>query len=138
MAITDRENEEELIRKFHFDFAHPKNPTRQPVPIFHLQYGGKMTPYMKKAGLNDSKLDHWLSVPRLSFSPINLALLLDMTFCELRTVQTRKIVETQEWRTLIFSNEKFLLINYYTSIADHCAGASYTNKNLIRDFCYGR
>ncbi len=40
LSIANKENPEELIRKFHFDHAHPSIKASQPVPIFHLQYGG--------------------------------------------------------------------------------------------------
>jgi hypothetical protein len=138
LAIGDKDEPTELIRKFHFDYAHPSNSTDQPVPVFHLQYGGKLSPNMIAVGVKGTKIDSWLSVPRLNFSPVNLAILLDMAFSEFRTEQTEKIVEKSEWRNLIWKNEEFILRKYYKSIADFCTSGSYNSKNLIRDFCYGR
>lgn len=138
LAITGKDDPAELIRKFHFDHAHPSISTNQRVPIFHLQYGGKLSPKMEKRGLIGKKIDPWLSVPRLIYPPINLAILLDMAFTEFSTEQTAKIIEKSEWRNLIWKNEKFILRGYYTGISDHCNSASYSAKKLIRDFCYGQ
>ena len=47
LSIAKQEKPEELIRKVHFNHAHPSIKTDQPVPIFHLQYGGSMSTKMK-------------------------------------------------------------------------------------------
>jgi len=136
LAVVDKENTE-LIRKFHFDFALPSISTTNKVPTFHLQYGGKMSPQLVELGFNSDKLDHWLSLPRLNFSPINLALLLDMLFCEFRTEETNKIVEDPDWRSLIYINEKFISCNYFENIYRHITSSAYKKETLLRDFCYG-
>lgn len=137
LAILDTKEPNQLIRKFHFDYAIPSHNPKQKVPSYHLQYGGKMSPKMKEEGLDDSKLDHWLSLPRLNFHPINLALLLDVMLCEFRTLETNKISEDPNWRSLIFANEKMLTCNYYKNAADHISSAAYKKEKLLRDFCYG-
>lgn len=135
-AICDKDNRE-LIRKFHFDYQPPSIRTKQKVPVFHLQYGGKSSPEITELQLSDHKLDKWLSLPRLSYSPMNLALLLDILFCEFRMAETDKIVESPEWRTLILDNEKFLVNNYISNIHSHLTSQKYGNKYLLRDYYYG-
>ena len=131
----------ELIRKFHFDYALPpvsaSTKIKQPSPIYHLQYGGKPSPEITALGINDNKIDHWLSLPRLIYSPVNFAILLDILFCEFRTEETHKIVENPDWRALIFNNENFLTKSYYAGIRDHMVSGGYKKENLVRDFCYG-
>lgn len=138
-AIAGKDNDmKKVIRKFHFDYALPSaGVTRQPVPIYHLQYGGALTQEMETGGMSDEKLDHWLSLPRLNFAPVNLAILFDILFCELRVEQTHEIVESDEWRTLIFDNEKFLSRHYFNNISTHVNSQNYKKGKLIRDYCYG-
>jgi hypothetical protein len=132
------EDENRLIRKFHFDFALPSQNVRQPVPVYHLQYGGKISPEIEKMGLTSDKLDHWLSLPRLNFPPVNIAIMLDVLFCELRVQETHELVESDEWRTLIFDNERFLSRYYFENINGHINSQAYRKELLIRDFCYGK
>lgn len=134
----NNEDENRLIRKFHFDFALPSTNVRQPVPVYHLQYGGKISPEIEKMGLTSEKLDHWLSLPRLNFPPVNLAIMLDILFCELRVEETREIVESDDWRALIYDNERFLSKNYFDNIHNHVNSRAYRKELLIRDFCYGK
>lgn len=138
LAIAGKDDQEKnLIRKFHFDYALPTaNATNQPVPVYHLQYGGKLSPELRNLELDDSKLDNWLSLPRLNFAPINMALLLDLLFCELRVPETNEVVEDSDWRDLLFANEKFLSRHYYESITAHINSQSHSKNRLIRDFCY--
>lgn len=127
----------DLIRKFHFDFAPPSIDTSQKVPVFHLQYGGTSSPEIQELDIDDDKLETWLSLPRLNHSPMNLALLLDLLFCEFRVEETKKIIENPDWRNLIFKNEKFLVENYISNLYSHINSTRYTNKYLIRDYLYG-
>lgn len=136
LAICDAK-EEQIIRKFHFDFALPDIKTLQRVPTFHLQYGGKSTQYIKDKNWNDDKIDSWLSVPRLSFMPMNLALLLDLIFCEFTNKDAKNIHEDSRWRTLVLDNEKFLYFHYLTNIHTHMQSSRYNNKYLLRDLYYG-
>jgi len=138
LTILDKENEKKIIRKFHFDYALASIKTNQQVPSYHLQYGGKISSQMKQDELDDSKLDKWLSVPRLNFHPINLALLLDLMLCEFKTTESDKISQTSEWRALILKNEKLISLHYYNSIASYLSSSAYSQNRLLRDFCYGK
>ena len=93
---------------------------------------------MTEDGMVADKLDTWLSLPRLNFAPVNLAILLDIAFCEFKSDETNNIVEDSNWRALILKNEKLLTFNYFTSIKTHIDSANYNKDKLIRDFCYGK
>ena len=130
-------NGSELIRKFHFDYAFEKVGQNQSVPIFHLQYGGKLSPYMKQKGIDDGKIEPWLSSPRLNFPPITLALLLDVVFSEFRTVETNRIVEDPQWRSLVKRNEELVMIPYFSNILRFTNSGLHRQNRLVRDFCHG-
>jgi hypothetical protein len=136
-AITDT-GKKRLLRKFHFDFANPSIPTNCPVPIYHLQYGGEMTPKMIEDQIEHEHLDTWLSVPRLAIAPVNITLLLDLLLNEIQTEETIKIVEDSYWRGLVYKNEEFLFQPYYTSISNFFSGNRHSASLLVRDFLYGK
>src|SRR5207244_3451675 len=72
-----------ILRKFHFDVAvaNGKPSGRlQRHPRFHLQYCGEMVPYMARIGLSTAQLDQLhpkMSEPRIFYTPMSLALMLD-------------------------------------------------------------
>jgi hypothetical protein len=135
LAVFGKDDEsDEVIRKYHFDYAKPATATDQPVPTYHLQYGGELSHHYEAK--KDTHLSSWLSVPRLTYSPINLALLLDLLFCEFNTLETDKVVQDRDWRNLIFNNEQFLTNQYYSSIYQHMMSQQYSLTSLIRDYCY--
>lgn len=132
------DDEKRVIRKYHFDYAIPAVAAKkQKVPSYHLQYGGELSEAMKKDGLCDKKLDSWLSVPRLSYYPINFALLLDLLLCEFRSKETNEVAQSTNWRDLIFNNEKFISQPFFTTISNYIGSESYKRGRLIRDVFYG-
>jgi hypothetical protein len=138
MAIADQDEDNNLIRKFHFDYANPIHKTNQPVPTFHLQYGGVVSDHLKDFA-NEGHLNQWLSVPRLCFSPINISILLDILLCEFYSIETETLIGDPDWRTLIRKNEAFILKSYYGSIYEHISAQSFEKeKKLLRDFLYGK
>lgn len=139
LAVSDRAEEpKRLLRKYHFDFVGKSTNTKQPQPIFHLQYGGKLPEFLINDGLDDEGLHSWLSTPRLIFYPVTLALLLDIAFCEFVSETTRKLVETSEWRALIKKNEDLVIKPYYEEMRKFLYSSDYNNNCLARDHCYGR
>lgn len=134
VGICGKENASELIRRFHFDYIHNNAGKKQKNPISHMQYGGKSGPEDK---FKSNKIEDWLSEPRVFHPPINLALLLDLTFNEFYSEKTKKIVEDPDWRSLIRDNEVFVLENYYKVIGNHIKSVHHTKTNLVRDMCYG-
>jgi hypothetical protein len=137
IGICAQDGSYELIRRFHFDYIHDNHGKKQKVPISHLQYGGKSGNGFDGKPFQTNNIEPGLSVPRLNFPPINIALLLDVTLCEFHTEQTEKIVENSEWRSLIKNNEDFLLSHYYHFIASHIHSHHHNKEKLIRDICYG-
>jgi hypothetical protein len=93
---------------------------------------------MLGASVVDKKIQPWLSIPRMNFSPINLALLLDLIFVEFKSPITNNIVERREWRELIKANEDLMLKSYYNSINNFFTRGSHSTDNLFRDFSYGK
>jgi hypothetical protein len=135
LAVIGNDNEsDEVIRKYHFDYAKPSIRTNQPVPTYHLQYGGELSEHFENK--KDTHLSNWLSVPRLTYSPVNLALLLDLLFCEFNTIETNKVTQDVDWRSLVLHNEQFLTCQYYSSIYNHITSQDYKKTSLIRDYCY--
>jgi len=127
----------ELIRKFHFDYAVPGHTVKQELPIFHFQYGGRLSAFLKEHQIDDAKIERRLDVPRLNHHPVTLALLLDIVFREFRSVETHKIIEDSDWRALVRQNEELVVKPYYQRIARFIGSAKYGSDCLIRDYCYG-
>lgn len=125
-----------LIRKFHFDYINVKN-NNDPKPVYHFQYGGQATPLLNKMKIDVNILRPWLSNPRFSFNPINLALLIDSIFSEFISEKTIKIINTSEWRDFVKENEDAILRPYYSSM-NHFMNGNHSANFLIRDCLYGK
>ena len=137
LAICNLEdNDTRLIRKFHFDYAIQSNNDEEPKPIYHLQYGGKESPLLTSLNIKGDHLHPWLSLPRIIYSPINLALFLDMIFCEFRNDTTIKICRREEWREFIKENEDFILCPFYLQFAEFIKH-KHSSEHLVRDYYYG-
>ncbi|MEZ4945513.1 MAG: hypothetical protein R2804_08305 [Cyclobacteriaceae bacterium] len=126
-----------VLRKFHFDYALPRNGDRNPKPVYHMQYGGKQSPQLGALNLSVDHLNPWFSSPRLTFVPMNLALLIDLIFCEFRSTDTVKIIEDPRWREHIKLNEEFLLKPYFCTL-NGFLNNGHKEKYLIRDYNYGK
>jgi hypothetical protein len=137
LGICEQDGSCEFIRRFHFDYDHDNINRRQKAPISHLQYGGKGGIGFDGKEFNTNRIEDWLSVPRLYYPPINIALLLDVTLCEFHNEHTEKIVENPNWRALILVNEVFILRHYYQILSDHILSPRHKKENLVRDICYG-
>jgi hypothetical protein len=127
---------DELIRRFHFDYDHSRVRTGQKAFISHLQYGGKSGIGFTGRAFATNNIEHWLSEPRFNFPPINLALLLDIVFCEFQDEKRKKIIEDPDWRQLIKNNEVFILKQYFNSISNHIDTVKHSKEKLVRDICY--
>ncbi|MCP4148111.1 MAG: hypothetical protein GY757_10220 [bacterium] len=104
-----------ILRKFHFDYTPPLIKRNQPQPTYHLQYGGEATTDLKK-DFGENCLEHmdtWLSEPRLFYSPVSLALLVNMIIKEFPAEKTTKLIRGSEWRSLIIANENLILAPFY-------------------------
>ena len=137
LSICDsKESGKSVIRKFHFDYDPNAKDSIDKKPLYHLQYGGKTTPRLERAGLSSEHLQDWLSVPRIPHFPINLALLLDFIFNEFPSEETKKVSEQSEWRDLIKKNEELLLKPYYSNI-NQFFSSSHSSSFLFRELVYG-
>ncbi len=137
MAICEaKAKRHHLLRKYHFDYVVPETYRRQPHPIFHLQYAGKLSNRLQDLQIEHEHMDTWLSEPRLSFIPMSLALLVNIILREFPEEKTEKIIERSEWRKLIMDNENFLLAPYYGCCHNFI---SKSDRKLLftNDFCYG-
>jgi len=129
-----------LLRKFHFDCAIPGNTREKPHPFFHLQYAGKLSDHLKKAGFLGEHCDHlepWFSEPRIINSPVTLALLLNTIFIEAEDDGIKAFLMTPDWKKLIRDNEELLLKKYYSTCFDLVRQSCQSkDKSFILDYCY--
>ncbi|MCK9204428.1 MAG: hypothetical protein M0P58_08365 [Bacteroidales bacterium] len=136
IGISHKDDSTELIRRFHFDYDHDKIRTNQKAFISHLQYGGNCGTGFSGTLFRTANIEPKLSVPRFNFPPMNLALLLDIVFCEFQNESTKKITENPDWRSLIKENEVFILKRYFNSISNHIGSPRHNKETLVRDICY--
>jgi len=125
-----------LLRKYHFDYVLAETYRRQPHPIFHLQYAGKLSKRLQDLQIEHEHLDAWLSEPRLFFTPMSLALLVNIVLKEFPNERTEKIIERSDWRKLIIDNENFLLAPYYACCHNFISRPQRTQL-FTNEFCYG-
>lgn len=136
-AICKKENPKpKILRKYHFDYAPPETTHRQPHPVFHLQYAGKLSSKLKCMDIDDNHLYPWLSEPRLCYFPISLALLLNLILKEFQDEKNRKLIESSEWRGLIRKNETLILKPFFEECHNFLSKGN--DRDLFtNDFYYG-
>lgn len=130
-----------VLRKFHFDVAAVAvGGRRQRHPSCHLQYCGKMVPYMAEVGCRDEQLNEmhpWLSEPRIFFWPMSLALLVDMALHEFPDPAAARITEDNYWRGLVRWQERLLLLPFYEKCVGIIRDAGERNQTLAEAFYIG-
>ncbi|MEW6738495.1 MAG: hypothetical protein AB1325_01150 [Nitrospirota bacterium] len=137
IAISDNSDPEAYyIRKFHFDYTLIDPARKQPHPIFHLQYPGEFSERLRNSNIKHEHLAEWLSEPRLPFSPMSLALLVNLVFKEFPNENTHNVIEDSRWRDLIRKNEKLLLEPYYKNCHNFISQRS-PDMLITNDFYYG-
>ena len=124
-----------LLRKYHFDYTSQVSSRRQPHPVFHLQYAGELSKRLEQLGLDHEHIDSWLSEPRLHFSPMSLALLINLILKEFPCETNQKFIELREWRDLLRGNEKLLFVPYYRA-CHHFLSNRPDGQLFINDFYY--
>ncbi|MEQ9403866.1 MAG: hypothetical protein RIM99_09790 [Cyclobacteriaceae bacterium] len=136
LAICESDGEDKnLIRKFHFDFAIPKKGESN-KPVYHLQYGGEESNLLAVNEISSDGLHPKISSPRIYSMPVNLALVLDIIFCEFSSVETTKITDDPKWKQFIKMNESFILEPFFNRVKEFL-GNGHSSTKLIRDFYYG-
>lgn len=105
-----------ILRKFHFDLS-VTTGSRQPQPISHMQYCGEMIGVMNDLGYRETQLKQLhpkIREPRVFFSPMSLALLVDMALREFADDSFRsKFLGSPEWKNVIRANEELVLKKFY-------------------------
>lgn len=138
LAIHSKDNTRyRLLRMYHFDYALPGATSRQPHPVFHLQYAGGLFGRLRNLPIQHAHLDAWLSEPRLFFMPMSLALLINIVFKEFPDKNAIEVIERSEWRDLIRKNENRLLIPYFRCCHNFVISINNLGKLLTNDFYYG-
>jgi hypothetical protein len=135
-AAICRKEEKKLLRKYHFDYEPSGKLHRQPSPVFHLQYAGKLTPRLKDTNIDDNHLDTWLSEPRFCYFPLSLALLINLILKEFPDDTNSKLIEHPEWRRLVKKNENLIIEPFFKGCQTFFSNNN-TNKLFINDFYYG-
>lgn len=106
-----------ILRKFHFDYV-----TQDKMhPCFHLQYGGELPPAMNIDGIEDKHIEPLLPKvrqPRIFFTPVTIALLMNMLFYEFQSDDIDIIREGLAWQKIIRDNERDILVRYYERCAE--------------------
>lgn len=130
-----------ITRKYHFDHAFTDAEFRNPK--FHLQYCGNLTPLLKNAGYVKEDLFHMepsLSIPRIPYTPMSLALLLNLLLNEFksRSGDFSKICYLPEWKKLIKKNEDLLLKPFFNSCSNFFNSRVDKKESLTSDFYYGK
>lgn len=134
LSICDKKK---CLRKFHFDYAIPIANDPKLKPIYHLQYGGEQSPQLKNLNISVKQIYPWLSSPRINFMPVNLAILLDMIFCEFPSEITNGVVQRSEWRDFIKNNEEYIIKPFYKRMEEFIS-KEHSSDKLVRDFYYGK
>lgn len=137
LLLDPSENPPKLLRKIHFDYADKSQANK---PIFHLQIPGTLTPELKNLGYTNADILHmqpWLSLPRINYYPVTVALLLNLIFLEFTSETTHRIVENTTWRSIVRENEQAVLKRYHNCCQSFLNKAD--DKNLfMNEFCYDR
>lgn len=113
-----------VLRKFHFDVVATGQGVvrrRQQHPQCHLQYCGKMVPYMRDLGCSEDQLDEMhpnLSEPRIFFWPMTLGFLVDMALREFPDQASTTFRAQREWRRLVRGQEEMVLRPFYTKCVE--------------------
>ncbi len=104
-----------LIRKIHFDYQPHSGHGEK--PIFHLQYGGELSPLLKAFNCNDQLLQSYESKPRIPFMPMSLALLINILLFESQDLACSQVSGRREWQDLVTTNESTFWSPFFTQLA---------------------
>lgn len=137
LAVYEQtKNSAKILRKFHFDYDPRETHHRQPHPISHLQYGGKLSKKLEELNLDAAHLDMDINGPRLCYFPISLALLIHFILMEFPGEKNDSLMERNEWRTIVKRDERLILAPFFKNC--HLFFNSKNNSKLfINDFYYG-
>ena len=136
LAICEETKTSKILRKFHFDYDEGNHPkSRSDKPIFHLQYGGKISTRMKNDGFDENHCNHMdtnIEFPRIIFIPMCLIFLIYIIFKEFDQ-ETAELLFSQDssWHKQLKASEKLLLQPFYkicSNITPETILQKYYNK----------
>ncbi|MDD5007809.1 MAG: hypothetical protein PHU49_03490 [Syntrophorhabdaceae bacterium] len=126
-----------IRRKFHFDYD--KKDSLNVKPRFHMQYAGKLTSALSgPEDYYDAMFFPELSEPRMYSTPMTLAILLSKVFKEFQCVDTHKIVEDPNWKSILAEHEKIFLKPYFEWCGTFFKVHHKASRLFTTDFCYGK
>ena len=136
----DNQQPYKLIRKFHFDHVFENNA--QSLPVYHLQYPGEQSGYLKKkceTKKYEKFLNPWLSEPRLSYQPMTLALIFDLIFRDFNYKNNfNNLINDKGWMGIIRKNEELVLGPFYSNCNKYFNNSHVITDLFTREFIYGR
>jgi hypothetical protein len=109
-----------------------------------VQYAGQLSKHHTSLGIDEKRYEEFfspsLSEPRLVYTPMSLALLINMVFHQFPDDKNDGIRNTSEWRKVVRQNEKFLFEPYFKDCHNFLNNPRRDNKVMLltSDFCYGR
>lgn len=115
-----------LLRKYHYDYECKEKEK----PAFHLQYGGQPLPSHDNYD-GTTELAPWLSEPRLFYTPMSLALLLEQAFLEFPDESTLRVQKDSFWGKHVLRSQAEILHPYF----ERCCQKIVNNERLYSE-CY--
>ncbi len=116
-----------IMRKYHYDYETQTNGSK---PKFHLQYGGKKLPSQESV-TGFTAIESGLSEPRLFYTPMSLALVLDQAFLEFPDDKTERIRKDNNWMGHLNTAQKEVLAPFFGRCLE-----KITNKERLYFDCY--
>lgn len=115
-----------LLRRYHYDYECQEKDK----PAFHLQYGGQPLPSHDNYE-GKGELASWLSEPRLFYTPMSLALLLEQVFLEFPDDDTARLKEDSFWQKHVLRSQRKILQPYF----ERCCQKISNDERLYSE-CY--
>ncbi|MBI4834519.1 MAG: hypothetical protein HY811_06850 [Planctomycetes bacterium] len=119
-----------LFRNFHFDYNPKANESGH--PFFHLQYGGGTgRSFGAEYAINITFPS--IDLPRISYKPMSLALLMQIVFMHFYDENVVKLREDNDWKSILWNNEQLCWKDYY---AECSAYLNSEEKHILcNHFC---
>lgn len=104
-------DEGSVIRQMHFDVAFPWEMNKKDHPLYHVQCDGKYDIDCHK----DKNACH-ISLPRIPFYPLSLALFLNMAIKELGPEDLKVLIAVGKWKEIVRSNEDKMIYPFWENV----------------------
>jgi len=135
IAICNETSKSKVLRRFHFDFDLKTDSSGQSEkPLFHLQFGGELSPRMIREGFTESEYGHiesWLSLPRIIHMPMSFIFLVFLVIKELDEEHSN-ILCKPGWNARLRDSEELMLKDFFSN----CCKAINNQKSVLMDCFY--